>query len=134
VNCRMRRIERFEMFLDRLTHNDQPSEAQSPIQASAVAALVSFLFVFCLDGRLVSSLGVWWAQLLVYAFVPVLLAFIILYRSSWHREFAAGVRTFLAALMSCIIFVGVLLAITVAMVLVTLAYYSHFDNISRFHY
>jgi len=122
------------MFLDRLTRNDQPAEAQSPVQASGVTALVSFILVYWLDSRFVSSLGTWWAELLVYAFVPVLLAFIILYRSAWHRELTAVSRALLAGLFSCVIFAGVLLAIGVTMVLVALAYYSHFDGIMRFHY
>jgi len=131
MNCRMKRLH---MFLDRLTHSDQPPEAQSPVQASAVAALGSFLFIYCLDAGIVSALKVWWAQLLVYGFVPVLLSFIILFRSSWHREFTSGVRTLLASLMSCVIFVGILAGIVVAMVLVIIVYTAHFDNITRFHY
>lgn len=126
-------MKRFAMFLDWLNHNDRPPEAQSPFQASAVAALVSFIAICWLDGRAVSLLGAWWAELLVYAFVPTLLAFIILYRSSWHQELGGLVRALRAGLWSVIIFAGVMVAIGMAMVLVSLLYYAYGD-ISRFHY
>jgi hypothetical protein len=127
-------MKRFTMFLDWLNHHDWPPETQSPIRASAAASLVSFLFIFWIDGRVVSLLGVWWAEFLVFSFVPLLLAFVILYRSSWHRELAVPARTFLAALLSGIIFGGVLIGLGLAAVLLALAYVSHFDRFTAFHY
>jgi hypothetical protein len=127
-------MKRFPMFLDWLNHNDHPAEAQSPIRAAAVAALVSFIFIYWLDSRAMSSFRAGWAELLVYAFVPILLAFIILYRSSWHREMANSTRSFWAALVSCVIFGGVLLSIVAAMILLAVVYYSHFANFMGFHY
>jgi hypothetical protein len=121
------------MYLDRLNHSDQPPEAQSPFKAAAVTSLVSFIFFCWLDHRAMSSLRIWWAELLVYAFVPILLAFIILYRSSWHREFGAWARALVTALVSCVIFCGVMIAFGILVALVSLAYISSFDHFLRFH-
>jgi hypothetical protein len=128
------RMKRFTLFLDWLNHHDWPPKTQSPIGASAVACLVSFLIILGVDGRVVSLLGNWWAEFLVYSFVPLLLAFVILYRSSWHRELGAKTRTFLAALLSTIILGGVLIAMGIALVLLGLVYISHFQNFTAFHY
>lgn len=126
-------MKRFDLFLDWLSQNDRPPEAQSPLGSSAMAALVSFIFIYWLDGRWVSTLQLWWAQLLAYGFIPMLLAFIILYRSSWHRQIGRCARASLLVLMSGIIFGGVLIATILAMILLALIYYACGD-ISRFHY
>ncbi|MDR3378236.1 MAG: hypothetical protein P4M10_06085 [Verrucomicrobiae bacterium] len=126
-------MKRFDMFLDRLNHNDRPPQAQAPIGASSVAALISFVFIYWLDSQIVSSLKVWWEQLLVYGVVPMLLAFIILYRSSWHREIRAAARSPLLVLMSLVIFGGVLIALAAAMILLCVVHFAYGD-ISRFHY
>ena len=127
-------MKRSTMFRDWLNHDDHPAEVQSPVRASVVAALVSFIFIYWLDSRMVSSLRVWWAELLVYGFVPILLGFIILYRSSWHREMTNTARSIWAGLLSCVIFCGVLLGIVVGMILLAVAYSSHFANFTAFHY
>jgi hypothetical protein len=125
-------MKRFEMFLDRLNHNDRPTQAQSPIGAAWAAALFSFIVIYWLDGQVVSSLRVWWEQLLVYGMVPMLLAFIILYRSCWHREFTNAARNPLLVLMSFFIFGGVLITVGLAMGLICVIYYAYGD-LSRFH-
>jgi hypothetical protein len=128
------RMKRFEVFLHRLNHDDRPPEEQSPVQASAWVELVSFLVVYWLTRDVISSFRLWWAELLAYAIVPILLAFIILYRSAWHQEWRAATRTIWAGLFSCVLFAGVLLAIGLVAVLVTLTYISNFDGFPRFHY
>ena len=128
------RMKRFEALLHRLNHDDRPPEAQSPVQASAWVELFSFLVIFWLTRHVVSSFRLWWAELLVYAFVPVLLAFVVLYRSAWHREFRTATRTVLAGLLSCAIFVGVLAAVGVGAMMLALVYIAHFDGGVRFHY
>jgi|HubBroStandDraft_4_1064222.scaffolds.fasta_scaffold137249_2 hypothetical protein len=127
-------MKRFATLLDWLNHNEWPLETQPPVQASVIASLLSFLFILCVDERVVSLLGIWWAEFLVYAFVPLLLAFVILYRGSWHRELSAPVRAFLSAALSGVIFVGVLIALGVAGVLLALVYYRYLDNFTAFHY
>ena len=121
------------MFLERLNHSDQPAETQSPLASSAAASLVSFVLICCLDSRFVSMLRVWWAELLVYAVIPVLVAFIVLYRSSWHQEMRRAGRACLLALVSCSIFGAVLIAAGFGMVVALFVYFGCFDNFSRFH-
>ena len=126
-------MKRFSTFLERLNHNDRPPQAQSPIGASAAAALISFVLIYSLDSRVIASIGAWWEQLALYAVVPTLLAFIILYRSSWHQEIRTATRSPLLMLMSLLVFCGVLIALGIAMILVCVAFFA-FGNISRFHY
>lgn len=127
-------MKRFAQFLDRLNESHQPLEAQSPIATSAIACLLSFVFIYWLDGPQVSSLRLWWAELFVYAAIPIILAFIILTRSAWHHELARIVRLPLLALMSCAIFGGVLLATGLALGLLCLVYFSSMDNFATGHF
>jgi hypothetical protein len=127
-------MKRFGTLLEWLNHSHQPPETQSPFKASAFVSLLSFAFIFWLDGEVVSLLRVWWAELLVYALVPILLSFIILYRSSWHQEMAQGGRTALLAVLSCLILPGALIATGIALALVVLVYSCYFDGFLRFHY
>ena len=127
-------MKRFPMFLDWLNHSHQPPEAQSPFKASVAAALISFILICWIDGGVISLRQAWWTQLLAYAFIPILLAFIILYRSSWHREMGSVTRSLATALMSCLIFAGALMAFGATVVLISLAYVSSFDHFTRFHY
>ncbi|MGA2243837.1 MAG: hypothetical protein ABSH48_02465 [Verrucomicrobiota bacterium] len=126
-------MRRLTTFLERLNHCDQPPEAQSPILSAAAAALISFVLVCCLDSHFVSSLRLWWAELLVYAAIPIMLAFIILYRSSWHQEMRRATRTLLLALMSCTIFGAAAIAVAITVVVISLAYASCLDRFLAFH-
>ena len=127
-------MKRFATFLDWLNHSHRSPESESPVIASAVVSFFSFAFIYWLDSREVSSLGVWWAETLIYAFIPILLAFIVLYRSSWHQEMRHAARAVLMAFLSCLIFPGALIAAGIALLLAVLAYYCYFDHPSRFHY
>lgn len=128
------RMKRLAALMHWLNHDDRPPELQSPVQASAWVELFAFLAVLWFTRHAVSSLKLWWAELLAYATLPILLAFITLYRSAWHREFRTITRTVLAGLLSCVIFAGVMAAIGFGAVLLALVYYSHFDGVTRFHY
>ena len=127
-------MKRFDTLLEWLNHSHQPPETQSPFTASAIVSLVAFAFIYWLDSEVVSALRLWWAELLVYALVPMLLSFIILYRSSWHQEMTRAGRTTLLALLSCLILPGVLIATGIAFALAVLVYSCYFDGLSRFHY
>jgi hypothetical protein len=127
-------MKRFATVLEWLNHSHRSPESESPVVASAVVSFVSFVFIYWLDGRDVSSLGLWWAETLIYAFIPVLLAFIVLYRSSWHQEMRSSARAALMAILSCLIFPGALIAAGIAFFLAVLAYYCYFDRPSAFHY
>ena len=96
-------------------------------------ALISFVLLTWLEQPGVSALQPWWAQLACYSGGPVLLAFITLYRSAWHRQTAASIRAWLAAGCSLMIFVGVLAALAMALTLACLLYYAY-GGLNRFHY
>ena len=127
-------MKRFATLLDRLNHSHRPPETQSPFLAAATVSLFTFACIFWLDVREVSSLGIWWAETLIYSFVPILLAFIILYRSSWHQEMRRSARAVLLACLSCLILPGALIATGIALFLAVLAYYCFFDRPLAFHY
>jgi len=122
------------MFLERLNHSDQPPEAQSPLVASAMAALVSFVLVYWLDRPVVSLLRLWWAELLAFAVIPILLAFVVLYRSSWHQDMRRAVRAVLVAAMSCTIFGVVVIIAAMAMVVISFVYFGYIDRFGSGHY
>jgi hypothetical protein len=126
-------MKRKSVMLEWLNHNDRPPEAQAPFKASAAACLLSLVFVYLFDGQVVSSLRLWWEQLMVYGLVPVLLAFIILCRSSWHREIQSWSRNPLLALMSCLVFGGVLVGAIFIMILAALVYSCYVLNFTAFH-
>ena len=129
----MKCMKRFATFLDWLNHSHQSSKTESPVMVAGVVSFISFAFIYWLDGREVSSLGIWWAETLFYACIPVVLAFIILYRSSWHREMSRSARATLIGLLSCLIFPGALIAVGIAFLLAVVAYYC-FSDLTRFHY
>jgi hypothetical protein len=56
----------------------------------------------------VNLLEVPWIEFLAYALVPVVVTFLILYRSCWHREIAGARRTCSLLLLSCVILGGVM--------------------------
>ncbi len=68
------------------------------------------MLVYWATRRVVERLQNGWVQLLVYAFVPMTIAFVILYRSDWHPEITGAARTCLLILLCGIIFIGVLIA------------------------
>lgn len=127
-------MKRFATLLDWLNHSHRPPETESPILTSAMVSLFSFALILWLDVREVSSLGVWWAETLIYSFVPILLAFIILYRSSWHQEMRRSARAVLLAVLSCLILPGALIATGIALLLWVMAYYCFLDHPMAFHY
>lgn len=77
---------------------EQPMpEEQHPLRRiltiAAVACFASSLGFYLISRREVAQLQVWWAELLVYAVVPVAVTFVVLYRSDWHREITGAART-----------------------------------------
>jgi hypothetical protein len=113
-------INRLEVFLSRfhvLRPSEAPSEVSSPVGIALIACIVCSVLIFWAAGPVVVSLHVWWAELLVYALIPILVTFIILYRSDWHQEITGAARTSLLLLLSCIIFCCALIAMGVMLIL-----------------
>jgi hypothetical protein len=90
-------------------------EVRSPlhrvIAIASTASFVSLIFSFVAARWVVSQLQGWWVQLLVYAVIPVAVAFVILYRSCWHREIKGAARTCSLLLVSCAILAGDVIAV-----------------------
>ena|ERR1039457_5281358 len=98
-----------------MNENEQTTEVQSPLRRdiviASIASLVSLIIFFCAARPAVSKLQDWWAELLVYALIPISVAFVILYRSCWHREITGAARTCSLLLISCMILGGDLIAV-----------------------
>ena len=104
-----------------MSDNDQTPEVQSPAQEiiglASLACLAALIFFYWHAGPAVKVLDVWWAKLLVYALIPLLVTFIMLYCSGWHREMVGPRRTGRLLLLSCAILVGVIFVIGTMLVL-----------------
>jgi hypothetical protein len=127
-------MKRMALFLERLNHSDQPPEAHSPLVASFVAALFSFALIFGMDSRFIGALPQWWAELLVYAVIPILLAFILLYRSSWHHEMRRATRALVLTVTSCTLFGAAVIVAALALLVISCTLASCLDRFSAFHY
>lgn len=51
--------------------------------------------------------------MLIYSLIPILVVFVILYRSSWHQELGKTTRILSMLLTSCIVFSCVLIIVGV---------------------
>ena len=93
-----------------MAENEPTPEVQNPLQRviaiASIASFVSLISTFLAARWVVSQLQGWWVQLLVYAIIPISVAYIILYRSCWHREIRGAARTCSLLLVSCVILVG----------------------------
>jgi hypothetical protein len=95
--------------------NESTPEDQSPSQrAVVIASLASFaslMFFYWVASPAVALLEIRWAELLVYAIIPISATFTILYRSCWHPEITGAARTCSLLLLSSIILGSELIAI-----------------------
>ena len=88
-----------------------------PVGMASLVGLTSLALVYLSSKPLVVRLGVWWAEFLVYALIPVAVTFTVLYRSRWHLEMVRSARTGCLILLSCLIlcgdlfFLGILIAL-----------------------
>jgi ABC-type iron transport system FetAB permease component len=103
-------FKRSILFLGRLNvaaHHGQPAEFQFPlprvIGVASFVCFVSLILIYWVARPVVELFNSWWAELLVYGIIPTLAAFVILYRSSWHREMTGAARTGSLLLLSCVI-------------------------------
>jgi carbon starvation protein CstA len=95
-----------------MNDNEPSAEIQSPLQrvfvVASLACFISLIISYLAARTAVNLLAVPWVTMLVYAFVPMAVTFVILFRSCWHREFSAAIRTYYLLLLSCVITGGVL--------------------------
>lgn len=87
------------------------SVAPQPVVMAGLACLACCPIAYWAAGPVMELLAPWWAKLLFYSLIPVLVTFLVLYRSEWHREMASLARNGCLVLLSCLIFVSDLVII-----------------------
>jgi hypothetical protein len=90
-----------------MNDNEPTPEVRAPWQRAVVVAssacFLSLVSFYWIARPAVERLEVRWAEWLVYALIPIMVTFILLYRSCWHREITGAARTGFLLLLSCII-------------------------------
>jgi hypothetical protein len=103
-----------------MSNNEQSAESQPPIGLAGLACFGSLAIVYLATRPFIEWLERWEIQWLLYISIPIVIPFIILYRSSWHQELPRPTRILSMLLSACIIFALVLtigaLAVIVASV------------------
>ena len=109
--------------------DEQVDEVQSPLQRAVVSAFIaSFLSLLVVYGvvhpvvELIQVGWVGWLGGLACAIVPIVVTFVILYRSCWHQEIIGVARTCSVFLLSSAILVGVLFATGFMLVFLSFCY------------
>jgi len=96
-------------------NDDSPasSEIQSPVQRAVILATFACfgsLALFYWAARpLVNLIDIPWIEFLAYALVPMVVTFLILFRSCWHREISSAKRACSLLLLSFTILGGVII-------------------------
>ena len=93
-----------------MSNNEQTEESQPPIGLAGLACFGTLAVVYLATSPLIGFQGIWGILWLLDFFIPVLAAFVILYRSSWHRELPNVTRILSMMLSSCIIYAVVFIA------------------------
>ena len=96
--------------MNSMSNNEQTEESQPPIGLAGLACFGCLAVVYLATRPFIGFLDRWEIQWLLYISIPIVVPFIILYRSSWHRELPSVTRTLSMILSSCIIYGVVLIA------------------------
>lgn len=89
-----------------MNDNEIVDEKTPPFMIAGLACLMCLPIIYLTTRLLIWLLHVqWlaWPLLAVWALVPIAVAFVVLYRSEWHREWSKVRRVFSILLSSCII-------------------------------
>jgi len=96
-----------------MDQTEPSTEIQSRVSPGGIiapfACLACSAYLLCVVSPAVELLGVGWAELLVYTFIPIALTFTILHGSDIHREMTRVARASFLFLVSCLIFGGTFL-------------------------
>jgi hypothetical protein len=90
-------------------NNKQTEAGQPPIGIAGLACFGCLAVVYLATRPVIGFLDRWGIQWLLYTLIPISAVFVILYRSSWHRELPTITRTLSMLLSAAIIFVTVFL-------------------------
>ncbi|MGO8700824.1 MAG: hypothetical protein ACLQVY_24295 [Limisphaerales bacterium] len=101
-----------------MNDNEQPRKFELPVSRSvglaAIACFVSLTVVYLLTGPTLAAIESGWAKLLIFAPLPFLVTFAILYHGDWHRQNSGTARMGSLLFASSLILAGVLAAIGAA--------------------
>lgn len=93
---------------------------QPPIGIAGLACLATVAIIHYATEPLLSHLLVWWGRLLIYLAAPIAAAFAILFQSSWRRDLPRAKRILIVGVWSCIIFIGLVFAVGLALFILLL--------------
>ena len=102
------------------SNKQQIEKSQPPIGIAGLACFGSLALVCLATRPFIGFLDRWEIQWLLYISIPIGVPFIILYRSSWHRELPGVTRTLSMFLSSCIIYGVVFLACALGVAIASL--------------
>ena len=97
-----------------------PVTGEPPFGIAGFACLICLAVIYAVANPIVNWLVVWWAGLLIYSVIPILVAFTVLYRSSWHRELPKCRRIFSMVLSACLVFCVSFIALGLIVALVAM--------------
>ncbi|MEI8288308.1 MAG: hypothetical protein WCH99_02455 [Verrucomicrobiota bacterium] len=100
--------------------NGQTAASQPPIGIAGIASMICLAFIYAVANPVVNWLAVWWAGLLIYSVIPILVAFTVFYRSSWHREQPKSRRILSLILSACLVFCVSFIAVVLIVALVAM--------------
>jgi hypothetical protein len=87
--------------------NDQTNERTPPVVLAALGALLCLPIIRLVTspmGRFVNIHVAEWLMFGSFVIIPTAVAFVILYRSSWHREYSVLRRIVSVLLSSCAVY------------------------------
>lgn len=98
-----------------MSNNEQPEASRPPIGIAGISCFGCLPVVYLATRPFIGFLDKWGIQWLLYTSIPILIAFIVLYRSSWHRELPTVTRILSMLLSAVIIFTVALLFVGLLM-------------------
>ncbi len=100
--------------------NEQTVTNQPPIGIAGVACIICLAVIYAVANPIGNWLTVWWSGLLIYSVMPILVAFTIFYRSSWHRELPKPKRILSLILSACLVFCASFIALGLIVALIAM--------------
>jgi hypothetical protein len=87
---------------------------------ASLACFFTLMFLYCAARPAASPFHIWWIELPACTFIPVAVAYLVLYRSGWRREIAGAARACSVLRLSCLILGGELLAVGILLCIAVL--------------
>jgi len=110
------------------------AKIESPITFSSFACAACLFLCNWIARPIASQLAVGWTLFfLLYAVIPISATFFILYRSCWHQKITGVARTVSLILLSCAIFLGVLIISMIVLTLGLMVFLTFVDGFKRIH-